>query len=64
MEKNNSNDNNVGFFVGIIIATIVWIIIGCIEDNLNNSQWRHNAIEHGAAYYNPTNGVFTWNENK
>ena len=47
----------IGFCIGIIVAMLV-----CIFTGKTNSEWHKEAIQHQAAHYNVTNGVFEWNK--
>lgn len=47
-----------GFIVAALMATAIF---ACIL-NGSNSMWRSQAIKHNAAHYNPTTGVFEWND--
>lgn len=44
----------LGFFVGSFVMTLVlcWV--------LSDSVHKQQVIEHGAAYYHPETGEFTW----
>lgn len=47
--------------LGIVVGLSAGVVIkGCS----NNSKWRNEAISHGHAIYNPTNGNFQWKETK
>lgn len=54
--KDDDGATAFGFFAASSIALIVCFgVHGC-----TNEEWEFEAIKHGAAYYHPETGEFTW----
>lgn len=50
--------------ISVIILVILFTLIGGVVGNdLTIKYYRKQAIQHNAAYYNPTNAEFTWKTN-
>ena len=54
------------FVAGTGVATAIWLIAAvCIVPALQQdkeAKWQKQAIEHGAAQYNPITSQFEWKE--
>ena len=51
----------IGAIIGAIVLGSIWLAFAQTEDA---STTETQAIEHGAAYYHPTSGEFTWKESE
>ena len=43
----------------LLINLVIWMTNATFD-----IHWQAQAIEHGAAYYHPTSGEFTWKESE
>lgn len=55
------SDGLIEFFVGLVIGLCLGALIAI---QIVAADYKENAIAHGAAYYNATNGVFTWKDQR
>lgn len=62
-KQNTSNEPSDYFPVIMIMLTLAsWVFFLGIGYFLTKNSMQVVAIEHGAAHYNATNGVFEWNK--
>lgn len=55
------NDGLIETIIGFVVGVMLGAIIAC---QIVAADYKEKAIAHGAAYYNATNGVFTWKEQR
>lgn len=57
-----SKDEVAALILGGIVGLIVTVLVCAALHDKSVDRWQQEAIDHGAAQYNPTTGNFEWKE--
>ena len=59
-----SDSEQEAFGLGVFIATMLILAVALLHSYANDSNWKSQAIQHGAAEYDSTTGAFKWKDGK
>ncbi len=51
-----------GFLFGSLAGFFFAVICACAVRGCETEDWKRESIKHGAAYYHPETGAFTWKD--